>query len=157
VARDHALSVELPGDAAPESTELVLVDPSWLAHDPAAASLTTGAPALVAWADTLAGRAPDEDARIALLGASPGQSRPGRLPALDVACALVAWSATVDDGPATMARLAAAQNVAGAGGAIDGDDDGTRRDAAVLAALAAGASGTAADATDAVDPVAAHV
>jgi hypothetical protein len=160
------LRVELPDDARDAEAVLVITPSDALALDPSAASLTSTDPALVAWAETLAGRTPDRatrgELRAALLSArTPDGAVRGDAPILSTACALVAWSAAeTEDGEAQGARVQAARFFAGADGAYadaDPQAGALRLNAATLAALAAGASGSVSGIGESVDPIAERV
>ena len=160
------LVVELPDDAMNAEAVLVVTPSDALALDPIARGLLRADPALVAWAETLAGRAPNRQSRgelrAALLSArTPDGSVSGHAPVLSTACALVAWSAVeAEDLESQSARIAAARYFAGAEGAYAGADAPAgvlRLHAATLAALAAGASGSASSIGESIDPVAERV
>jgi hypothetical protein len=160
------LRVELPDDARDAEAVLVIAPPDALALDPSSARLASTDPALLAWAETLAGRTPDRAARgelrAALLSARTADyAVRGDAPILSTACALVAWSAAeAEDGEAQTARIQAARFFASAEGAYadsDAQAGALRLNAATLAALAAGASGSVSAIGESVDPIAERV
>jgi hypothetical protein len=92
----RALVATVPGDARVLDAALVLTAPDALAADPDARALVAREPALLAWADATAGRAPDAAVRAALRATPDLFTRLERgdpEAALHAACALVGTSA----------------------------------------------------------------
>ncbi len=98
----RTLTAEIPADARVLEAALVLTAPDALTRDPDARTLARGDPALLAWADAVAGRTPDA-AVVALLRAAhgPTDDTADNDPeaTLRAACALVATSATAPADP----------------------------------------------------------
>ncbi|MBX3247390.1 MAG: hypothetical protein KF901_09420 [Myxococcales bacterium] len=151
---------DVPRGARGVQSRLVLVAPNALAADPDLADVRRDDPALVAWAETLAGRALDPALRARLLRAQrPDGSFEGREAKLSSAAAIVALAALVgDDGePDPVAAAARERAVARLNNLPpfedrDGQAGRVRMLAAVTAALAT--SGAAHEAGEVHDPIA---
>lgn len=144
VAGRFEATIAIPRDATGAHSRLVLVGAGALAADPELDERRRDDPALVAWSETLAGRALSESLRARLLRATgPDGTVDGREPALATAAAVVALSAVVDaDGEPDAESQAARQRAVARIGALPpfADDDGVagrvRMMSASLAALA---------------------
>jgi hypothetical protein len=136
--------LSIPSDASGTQSRLVIVGPNALAADPDLAEIRRDDPALVAWAETLAGRALDEALRARLIRATSADGTvSGEETALSTAAAVVALAAALeDDGDpdeeAQRARERASQRIGSLPPFTDADGVAgrTRMMAASLAALA---------------------
>ncbi len=134
----------LPSDAQDVQARVVAMSAVGLVADPDLNDLRRDDPALVAWAETLAGRSVDPEVAARLLRS---QDRSGLVrgsePALSTASAIVAWSAALnDEGHADVAAQAARQQAIQRLGGLpplrdrDGVAGRIRMQSATLAALA---------------------
>ena len=136
--------ISIPSDASGSQSRLVIVGPNALAADPDLVEIRRADPALVAWAETLAGRSLDEALRARLIRATgPDGTVSGEETALSTAAAVVALAAALeDDGDpdeeAQRARERAVTRIGSLPPFVDSDGVAgrTRMMAASLAALA---------------------
>lgn len=142
VGRSWRTRLSLARDATSPVGRVVVLTPQGLSTDPDIAEQRRDDPALIAWADALAGRGLTDEHRAALTRAqAPDGVVAGLEPALSTACSLLVWSAMgADDEVAAEALSRARRGLAGAQPfADDGSAGGeVRTAAAVLAAVAPG-------------------
>jgi hypothetical protein len=140
--RPWRLRFGVPADARRAAGRVVLLAPSALWADPDLADARRDDPALVAFAEALAGRTPDPALWAALLRAQRADGLvEGRDARLSSACAAVAWASAGEhdeDARAALARLRAALGRLGRVAGRAPDAEAVRSGAAVLAALSAG-------------------
>lgn len=132
----------VPGDARRATGRVVVLAPSALGADPDLADAREEDPALVAFADAVAGRRPDPALRAALLRAQRRDgSVEGAVPALSSAAAAVVWASADEhdtDARQALVRLQSALRSLGNLVGSEPDPEAVRTGAAALAALSVG-------------------
>jgi hypothetical protein len=141
VGRRWRTRLSLGRDATSPVGRVVVLTPQGLSTDPDLAEQRRDDPALIAWADALAGRGLTDAHRAALMRAqSPDGIVSGREPALSTACSILVWSAMGADDEVAVSALAQARDALPDVPPFADDDPASelRTAAAVLAAVAPG-------------------